>query len=105
MAHDFPKWMKQRHRESPKKCLGFVPSRETRVRASGPSILWIFRRDRETGFFSRYLSHSGFISKGLYDLDDYTFLMNFKDGSLALGIDALYVDCAVHDLYLRRGNQ
>jgi hypothetical protein len=29
--------------------------------------------------------------------------MNFKDGSLALGIDALYVDCAVHDLYLRRG--
>ena len=54
------------------------------------------------GFFGRFLSHSSFTSKRLYDLDDYTFLVNFKGGSLALGIDALYVDCAVYDLYQQR---
>ncbi len=69
------------------------------------NLVDISREIRKQGIFCRYLSHSSFTSKRLYDLDDYTFLINFKDGSLALGIDALYVDCAVHELYQRRGYQ
>ncbi|MDG6249260.1 type I-D CRISPR-associated helicase Cas3' [Methanocalculus sp.] len=58
---------------------------------------------RKKGIFCRYVSHSGFQSKRLYDLDDYTMLINFKDGSLALGLDALYADCAVYEFNRKRG--
>lgn len=58
---------------------------------------------QKQGVFGRYVSHSGMQSKSLYDLDDYTMLINFKDGSLALGLDALYVDCAVYEFHRRRG--
>jgi len=52
---------------------------------------------KSKGVFCRYLAHSGKISKRLYGLDDYTMLINFKDGSLAIGLDAIYVDCVIYD--------
>ena len=90
----------------PGKVFGIRPIVRSQERGERPlDLVDVSKEIGKQGLFCRYLSHSGFISKRLYDLDDYTFLMNFKDGSLALGIDALYVDCAVHDLYLRRGDQ
>ena len=87
----------------PAKALGIRPVVRSQDQDERPlNLVDVSREIGKQGLFCRYLSHSGFISKRLYDLDDYTFLMNFKDGSLALGIDALYVDCAVHDLYQRR---
>jgi CRISPR-associated endonuclease/helicase Cas3 len=89
----------------PEKVFGIRPVVRSQNRDERPlDLAGISREIEKQGLFCRFLSHSGFISKRLYDLDDYTVLMNFKDGSLALGIDALYVDCAVHDLYQRRGD-
>ena len=55
---------------------------------------------KSKGVFCRYLAHSGKVSKRFYDLDDYTMLINFKDGSLALGLDAIYVDCVIYESLL-----
>lgn len=53
---------------------------------------------KSKGLFCRYLSHSGKTSKEFYDIDDYTVLINFRDdGSLAIGLDAIYVDCVIYD--------
>ncbi|NPV61755.1 MAG: type I-D CRISPR-associated helicase Cas3' [Methanotrichaceae archaeon] len=52
---------------------------------------------KATGLFCRYLSNTGKVSKKLYDIDDYIFLTDFKDGSLAIGLDAIYVDCVIHE--------
>ena len=52
---------------------------------------------KSTGIFCRYLSNTGKVSKKLYDIDDYIVLTDFKDGSLAIGLDAIYVDCAIHE--------
>lgn len=91
---------------TPGKVFGIRPVVRSQDRSERPlNLVDVSEEIGEHGLFCRYLSHSGFISKRLYDLDDYTFLMNFKDGSLVLGIDALYVDCAVHDLYQRRGDR
>ncbi len=89
----------------PRKVFGIRPVVRSQDRGERPlDLVGISKEIGKCGLFCRFLSHSGFISKRLYDLDDYVFLMDFKDGSLALGIDALYVDCAVHDLYQRRVN-
>ena len=91
---------------TPEKAFGIRPVVRSQDQGERPlNLVDVSREIGKRGLFCRYLSHTGFTSKRLYDLDDYTFLMNFKDGSLALGIDALYVDCAVHELYQRRGNQ
>ncbi len=55
---------------------------------------------KSKGLFCRYLTHSGKVSKRFYDLDDYTMLINFKDGSLALGLDAIYADCVIYESLL-----
>jgi CRISPR-associated endonuclease/helicase Cas3 len=52
---------------------------------------------KSKGLFCRYLAHSGKKSKQFYDIDDYTVLINFKEGSLAIGLDAIYVDCVIYD--------
>lgn len=52
---------------------------------------------KSAGIFCRYLSNTGRASKKLYDIDDYIVLTDFKDGSLAIGLDAVYVDCAIHE--------
>jgi CRISPR-associated endonuclease/helicase Cas3 len=52
---------------------------------------------KSAGLFCRYLSNTGNVSKKLYDIDDYIFLTDFKDGSLAIGLDAIYVDCVIHE--------
>jgi len=52
---------------------------------------------KAAGIFCRYLSNTGKASKKLYDIDDYIVLTDFKDGSLAIGLDAVYVDCAIHE--------
>jgi CRISPR-associated endonuclease/helicase Cas3 len=52
---------------------------------------------KAAGLFCRYLPNTGKVSKKLYDIDDYIFLTNFKDGSLAIGLDAIYVDCVIHE--------
>jgi CRISPR-associated endonuclease/helicase Cas3 len=57
----------------------------------------IINNIKAAGLFCRYLSNTGKISKKLYDIDDYIFLTDFKDGSLAIGLDAIYVDCVIHE--------
>ena len=52
---------------------------------------------KAAGLFCRYLSNKGKVSKKLYDIDDYIFLTDFKAGSLAIGLDAIYVDCVIHE--------
>lgn len=52
---------------------------------------------KSAGIFCRYLSNTGSVSKKLYDIDDYIVLTDFKDGSLAIGLDAIYVDCVIHE--------
>lgn len=52
---------------------------------------------KAAGLFCRYLSNTGKVSRKLYDIDDYIFLTDFKDGSLAIGLDAIYVDCVIHE--------
>jgi len=99
----FPQMDEAEASRRPGKALGIHPVVRSQDQGERPlNLVDVSEEIGKRGLFCRYLSHSGFISKRLYDLDDYTFLMNFKDGSLALGIDALYVDCAVHDLYQRR---
>lgn len=102
----FPQMDEAEASRKPGKVFGIHPVVRSQDRSERPlDLVGVSKEIKEQGLFCRYLSHSGFTSKRLYDLDDYTFLMNFKDGSFALGIDALYVDCAVHDLYLRREGQ
>lgn len=101
----FPQMDKADVSRTPGKAFGIRPVVRSQDQGERPlNLVDVSEEIGKQGLFCRYLSHSGFTSKRLYDLDDYTFLMNFKDGSLALGIDALYVDCAVYDLYQRRGN-
>ena len=101
----FPQMDEAEASRKPAKVFGIHPITRDQDQNERPlDLVDISKEIGRQGLFSRYLSHSGFISKRLYDLDDYTFLMSFKGGSLALGIDALYVDCAIHDLYLRREN-
>jgi len=52
---------------------------------------------KATGLFCRCLSNIGKVSKKLYDIDDYIFLTDFKDGCLAIGLDAIYVDCVIQE--------
>jgi len=52
---------------------------------------------KSKGFLCRYLSNRSKLSKELYDIDDYIALIDFKDGSLAIGLDAIYVDCVIHE--------
>ena len=52
---------------------------------------------KRTGLMCRYLSNSSKVSKKFYDIDDYTMLIDFKDGCLAIGLDAIYVDCVIYD--------
>lgn len=101
-----PQMDKAEASRTPGKAFGIHPVVRSQDQDERPlNLVDVSREIEKQGLFCRCLSHSGFTSKRLYDLDDYTFLMNFKDGSLALGIDALYVDCAVHELYQQRGNQ
>jgi CRISPR-associated endonuclease/helicase Cas3 len=60
-------------------------------------ISMIVNNIKSEGLFCRYLSNIGKVSKKLYDIDDYIFLTDFKDGSLAIGLDAIYVDCVIHE--------
>jgi len=64
---------------------------------STPDITGVQERMRKEGLFCRYIPISGWKAKSFYDLSDYTALMKFRDCSLALGIDGLYVDCAIKD--------
>jgi len=57
----------------------------------------ILNNIKAAGLFCRYLPNTGKVSKKLYDIDDYIFLTDFKDGSLAIGLDAIYVDCVIHE--------
>ncbi|MFY9195742.1 MAG: type I-D CRISPR-associated helicase Cas3' [Methanoculleus sp.] len=102
----FPQMDEAEASRRPGKVLGIRPIVRNPDRSERPlDLVDVSKEIGKQGLFCRYLSHSGLTSKRLYDLDDYTFLINFKGGSLAIGIDALYVDCAVHDLYLRRGDR
>jgi CRISPR-associated endonuclease/helicase Cas3 len=57
----------------------------------------IINNIKSKGFLCRYLSNRSKLSKELYDIDDYIALIDFKDGCLAIGLDAVYVDCAIHE--------
>lgn len=102
----FPQMDEAEASRRPEKVFGIRPIVRSQNRDERPlDLVGVSEEIEKQGIFCRFLSHSNFISKRLYDLDDYTFLMNFKDGSLVLGVDALYVDCAVHDLYRQRAVQ
>ncbi|WP_292410776.1 MULTISPECIES: type I-D CRISPR-associated helicase Cas3' [unclassified Methanoculleus] len=56
---------------------------------------------KKKGVFCRYFAHNGYVAQELFDLDDYLKLVPFKDGSLALNLDALYADCAAFEHQIR----
>lgn len=51
------------------------------------------------GVFCRYLDLSAYESRKYYELGDYAFLLPYKGGSLAIGLDAFIADCAVAESY------
>lgn len=73
----------------------YVRSRDPAVPV--PDITALNKAIKNTGVFCRYFAHKGHVAKELFDLDDYLKLVPFKDGSLALHLDALYADCAAFE--------
>jgi CRISPR-associated endonuclease/helicase Cas3 len=62
----------------------------------------IVNKVKSRGLFCRYLPNTSRVSKNYYSIDDYTVLLNYKDGCLAIGLDAIYVDCIIYDLLSRK---
>lgn len=86
------------HERSPRMIFGIGPyirSHDTLVPT--PDITPVWEEIRRNGVFCRYFAHHGRIVKELFNLDDYLQLVPFKDGSLALNLDALYADCAAFE--------
>lgn len=77
----------------------YVRSRDPAVPA--PDITALSAAIRNKGVFCRYFAHNGYVAKELFGLDDYLKLIPFKDGSLALHLDALYADCAAFEHQIR----
>lgn len=77
----------------------YVRSRDPAVPV--PDITALNTAIRNKGVFCRYFAHNGYVAKELFDLDDYLKLVPFKDGSLALDLDALYADCAAFEHQIR----
>lgn len=77
----------------------YVGSRDPAVPV--PDITGLSEAIRNKGVFCRYFAHRGYVAKELFDLDDYLRLVPFKDGSLALHLDALYADCAAFEHQVR----
>ncbi|KUK70140.1 MAG: CRISPR-associated helicase, Cas3 family [Methanocalculus sp. 52_23] len=91
------------HERSPRVVLGigpYVRSRDPAVPI--PDITALDEAVRNSGVFCRYFAHKGYVTKELFDLDDYLKLVPFKDGSLALHLDALYADCAAFEHQIQR---
>ena len=86
----------------PEKAYGLLPV----VSKNNPNdfldMSTIVNKIKSRGFFCRYLSNTSKISKNYYNIDDYTVLLNYKDGCLAIGLDAIYVDCAIYDLLSKK---
>lgn len=78
----------------------YIRSRDPAVPV--PDITALGEAVRQSGVFCRYFAHNGYVAKELFDLDDYLKLVPFKDGSLALHLDALYADCAAFEHRFRR---
>ena len=86
------------HERQPRIVFGigpFIPSRDAAVPAL--DITNVVEAIKRSGVFCRYFAYHGRIAKELFDLDDYLHLVPFKDGSLALNLDALYADCAAFE--------
>ena len=83
----------------PEKAYGLLPV-TTKHRDSDEDNLdlsTVINNIKSRGIFCRYLSHVSKTSKEFYNIDDYTMLVDYKEGSLAIGLDAIYVDCVVYD--------
>jgi CRISPR-associated endonuclease/helicase Cas3 len=88
---------------SPRIVYGLKPYVRSRdPSASVPDITTLGEEIRRNGVFCRYFAHHGYIAKTLFNLDDYLKLIPFKDGSLALNLDALYADCAVSEHQIKQ---
>ncbi len=85
----------------PEKAFGLLPVVVTKNNGNSGEKLNLSPITNEikcTGLLCRYLSQTSKVSKKFYNIDDYTMLVDFKDGSLAIGLDAIYVDCVIHEL-------
>lgn len=82
----------------PEKAYGLLPVTVTKESSTEDlDLKYIQIEIKRTGLMCRYLSNSSKVSKKFYDIDDYTMLIDFKDGCLAIGLDAIYVDCVIYD--------
>ncbi|NJD02548.1 MAG: type I-D CRISPR-associated helicase Cas3' [Ruminiclostridium sp.] len=82
----------------PEKAYGLLPVTVVKEKSTCDlDLRYIQIEIKRTGLMCRYLSNSSKVSKKFYDIDDYTMLIDFKDGSLAIGLDAIYVDCVIHE--------
>jgi CRISPR-associated endonuclease/helicase Cas3 len=90
------------HERAPRVVCGigpYVRSRDPAVPV--PDIAALSTAIRNKGVFCRYFAHNRYVAKELFGLDDYLKLVPFKDGSLALDLDALYADCAAFEHQIR----
>ncbi|VVB52461.1 DEAD/DEAH box helicase [uncultured archaeon] len=82
----------------PEKAYGLLPLTVTKESLTEDlNLKYIQIEIKRNGLMCRYLSNSSKVSKKFYDIDDYTMLIDFKDGCLAIGLDAIYVDCVIYD--------
>lgn len=87
---------------SPRVVFNIRPCVQSRDRDPAvPDITALSAAIKNKGVFCRYFAHKGYVAKGLFGLDDYLKLVSFKDGSLALHLDALYADCAAFEHQIR----
>jgi CRISPR-associated endonuclease/helicase Cas3 len=99
----FPDMQRPDHERLPRVVFGIRPYIQSRDPASPtPDITVVQEVIERSGVFCRYFAHPGRIAKDLFDLDDYLPLVPFKDGSLALYLDALYADGAAFEHQIRR---
>ncbi|KKG03137.1 hypothetical protein DU86_12835 [Methanosarcina mazei] len=82
----------------PEKAYGLLPVVGKNNSEDSLDMSTIVNKIKSKGFFCRYMSNTSKISKNYYNIDDYTVLLNYKDGCLAIGLDAIYVDCVIHNL-------
>lgn len=86
------------HERVPRRFHSLMPyARDQEPTVPSPDITSIEAEVRGRGVFCRYFPFDTRQTKALYDLDDYLSLTPFRDGSLALNLDALYADCAAFE--------
>lgn len=74
---------------------GILPVTSSEDGVSICNISLIEKEFRKRGVMCRYLDLPAYQSRKCYELGDYARIVQYKDGSLAIGLDAFIADCAI----------